>query len=88
MRVYLSAGAVGVALMIAVCAGPSRAEEVRAAVGKPLIAAKSAMAAHNYAKAMAFVRQADDVAGKTAYESLRWRMPPATSPPRRGHIRR
>jgi len=70
MRVHLSAGAVGLALMVAVCASPSRAEEVRAEVGKPLLAAKAAMAAHNFAKAMAAVRQADAVAGKTAHEAL------------------
>jgi len=70
MRVRLRAGAACLALMIALCAGPSHAQQVRAEVGKPLLAAKAAMAAHNYPKAMAAVRQADNVAGKTAHEAL------------------
>jgi tetratricopeptide (TPR) repeat protein len=70
MRVRLRAGAACLALMIALCAAPSHAQQVRAEVGKPLLAAKAAMAAHNYAKAMAAIRQADSVAGKTAHEAL------------------
>jgi tetratricopeptide (TPR) repeat protein len=70
MRVRLHAGAACLALMMAVYAAPSRAQQVRAEVGKPLLAAKAAMSAHNYAKAMAAIRQADGVAGKTAHEAL------------------
>ncbi len=52
-------------------AAPSSAQEaLRPAIGKPLAAAKSFMAAHNYAKAMAQVRVADAVGGKTGYESF------------------
>ncbi len=50
---------------------PAYAQDaLRPAVGKPLASAKSFMAAHNYAKAMAAVRAADAVSGKTANESF------------------
>ena len=42
---------------------------LRPVVGKPLAAARSSLGAHNYAKAMAAVRQADAVPGKTPYEN-------------------
>ncbi len=72
MRVRRSAGAVALALMVALWAAPSGADEpVRLEVGRPLLAAKAALAAHNYTKAMAAVRQAEAVGGKTAAESLK-----------------
>jgi tetratricopeptide (TPR) repeat protein len=71
MRMRNSAGAAALALMVAVWAAPAGAQDtVRAEVGKPLLAAKSAMAAHNFAKASAALRQAEAVPGKTAHESL------------------
>jgi hypothetical protein len=72
MRVRWCVGAAALAMMLSAWAHPAGAQEtVRAEVGKPLLAAKSAMAAHNYAKAQAALRQADAVGGKTAFESLK-----------------
>jgi len=62
--VLLAAG-----LTLAAC--PTMAQEaLRPPIGKPLASAKSYLAAHSYAKAMAAVRTADAVPGKTAYESF------------------
>ena len=59
------------ALAAAWAGSPASAQEaLRPAVGKPLEAASAALRAHNYAKAMAGVRAADAVGGKTAHESL------------------
>jgi hypothetical protein len=55
----------------AVVTSPAAAQEaLRPAVGKPLASARSLLAAHNYAKAMAAVRAADAVPGKTPHETL------------------
>ncbi|AOX20539.1 tetratricopeptide repeat protein [Kozakia baliensis] len=45
------------------------ADELSAKVGKPLQQAQTALAAKNYAKAMASVNEADAISGKTEYES-------------------
>lgn len=68
MRLRNTAGAAALALLLG--SMPAAAQMVRAEVGKPLQAAKSFLAAHNYAKAMAAVRQADAVSGKSAHEAL------------------
>jgi tetratricopeptide (TPR) repeat protein len=67
-----SATALSAALLAAaLAASPAAAQEaLRPAIGKPLLSAKSFLAAHNYAKAMAAVRAADAVPGKTAHETL------------------
>jgi len=61
------------ALMLAAvlsASSPAAAQALRPAIGKPLAQAKSFYEARNYTKAMAAVRQADAVAGKTASEQL------------------
>ena len=63
-------GAMALASLLAVAAPASAQEPLRPAVGKPLAAASAALKAHNYAKAMAGVRAADAVGGKTARETL------------------
>ena len=61
----------GAFLMLALCsATAARAEEMRPALGKPLAAAGAALRAGRYAQAMAAVRQADAVPGKTAHEEF------------------
>ncbi len=61
----------GAALLLgASLAGAAQAEELRAALAKPLAAARAALFAGRYSQAMADVRQADAVPGKTAHESF------------------
>ena len=57
-------------LAVGVVATGARAEELRPAIGKPLAAAKSELARHNYAKAQADVNEADAVGGKSSYEDF------------------
>lgn len=70
-RAIRKAGVCAALLLAGVlAAGPASAQEaLRPAVGKPLAAARSYLIAHNFPKAMAAVRQADAVPGKSAYES-------------------
>src|ERR1700733_3940361 len=57
-------------LALALLATPAaRAEEMPPAIGKPLQAASAALRAGRYAQALAAVRQADAVPGKTAHQS-------------------
>lgn len=67
MRRFLAAGGLALSLF---AAAPAGAETMRPALGKPLIAAKQFLAQKQYAKAMAQVRAADAVPGKTADEQL------------------
>jgi tetratricopeptide (TPR) repeat protein len=69
MRMRSAAGASALALMLLMCVPAGAQEAVRPEVGKPLLAAKSFMASHNYAKANAAIRQAD-AAAKSAHEQL------------------
>jgi tetratricopeptide (TPR) repeat protein len=68
MKLTVAAGALALVSIVACTPVALHAQALRPAVGKPLEAARSMLAAHNYAKAMAEVRQADGVAGKTAHE--------------------
>jgi tetratricopeptide (TPR) repeat protein len=58
-----------IVLLALLAIAPAHAEEMRPAVGKPLQAAGAALRAGRYAQALAFVRQADAVPGKTGHES-------------------
>jgi hypothetical protein len=64
----LTAGAVALVTLVACTPAALHAQALRPAVGKPLEAARSLLAAHNFGKAMAAVRQADGVPGKTGHE--------------------
>nr|WP_264802208.1 hypothetical protein [Ameyamaea chiangmaiensis] len=70
LRASLMVGAVGtLAVATFPAANMAAAQEaLSAAVGKPLQQAQTALAAHNYAKAMDAVSQADAVPKKSAYE--------------------
>jgi len=57
-------------LALAVAPHASAQEALRAPVGKPLASAAAYLRAHNFGKAMAQVRVAEAVPGKTAHESL------------------
>ncbi len=57
-------------LAFAATTGANAQEALRPALGKPLEAAKSYLASRNCARAMASVRAADAVGGKSAYESF------------------
>jgi len=63
--------AAGLAILLGVSLGSAaQAEELRAVLAKPLAAARAALLAGHYPQAMADVRQADAVSGKTAHESF------------------
>ncbi len=69
-RMALLAGAVFCLPLSVSCVSSAQAADVLSpAVGKPLQAAQAALAAHNYAKAMAAVNDADAIKGKNDYES-------------------
>ncbi|WP_243429647.1 tol-pal system YbgF family protein [Acetobacter sacchari] len=69
-RLTLLAGAV-FCLPVSLATAPMASAEdaLSAKVGKPLQAAQSALAAHNYPKAMAAVNEADAIKGKSDYET-------------------
>jgi hypothetical protein len=69
MRFRATYYALALAGLIA-ASGTAQAEALRPAIGKPLATAKSFYEQHNYAKAMAAVKAADAVPGKTASEQL------------------
>ena len=69
MRLGFLTTALGLAALVA-AHGAALAEALPPAIGKPLAQAKAFYEQHNYAKAMAAVRQADAVGGKTASEQL------------------
>ncbi len=58
-----------VALLLTAAAPAFAQQALRPAVGKPLSSASALFKAHSYAKAMAAVRAADAVPGKTPYEN-------------------
>ena len=70
MKISAAAGALALASFLTCAMPPLHAQEaLRPAIGKPLASARSLLAAHSYAKAMAAVRAADAVPGKTAHET-------------------
>ena len=58
------------ALVLGGLVGAAQAETLRPAIGNPLKQAKALLASRSYAKALAAVRQADAVPGKTPQEEL------------------